>query len=89
MRRKSKVTNFVAFLMSDTSAVLQPDACAIPGTTTYYHRGIGALPGPTDIIYTAPIKGAVLNGGDQWFRLGTNSVQISAAGLITSTVACP
>lgn len=63
-------------------------ACASSTTQTIYHNGDGALPTPGNIIYTDASGSALLVGNNEYYKAGTNALQINNLGVVVSSTSC-
>jgi hypothetical protein len=63
-------------------------ACASSTTQTIYHNGSAALPIPGNIIYTIAAGTTVFVGNNEYYKAGTNALQINNLGVVISSTSC-
>ncbi len=69
----------------ETSAL----ACASSGSTqTVYHDGVGSDPVQGDIVYTDALGAGLFIGALQYYKVGTNAIQIDNQGTVVNLVSC-
>ena len=63
-------------------------ACASSTTQTIYHNGASALPIPGNIIYTTADGAALFIGNNEYYKAGTNALQINNLGVVIGSTSC-
>lgn len=63
-------------------------ACASSTTQTIYHNGSAALPIPGNIIYTTAAGTTLFVGNNEYYKAGTNALQINNLGVVISSTSC-
>jgi hypothetical protein len=63
-------------------------ACASSTTQTIYHNGAAALPIPGNIIYTTAAGTTLFVGNNEYYKAGTNALQINNLGVVISSTSC-
>jgi hypothetical protein len=64
-------------------------ACASSTTQTIYHNGSAALPIPGNIIYyDLLMEATVFVGNNEYYKAGTNALQINNLGVVISSTSC-
>jgi hypothetical protein len=63
-------------------------ACASSTTQTIYHNGSAALPIPGNIIYTTADGATLFVGNNEYYKAGTNALQINNLGVVISSTSC-
>jgi hypothetical protein len=63
-------------------------ACASSTTQTIYHNGAAALPIPGNIIYATADGATLFVGNNEYYKAGTNALQINNLGVVISSTSC-
>jgi hypothetical protein len=63
-------------------------ACASSTTQTIYHNGASALPIPGNIIYTTAAGTTLFVGNNEYYKAGTNALQINNLGVVIGSTSC-
>lgn len=80
------LTSFTIYRTEFSTSAL---ACADVGATeTRYHNGTSALPDVGDIIYADSTGVTVLDGHDQYRKVGTDAYLIGSDGYVASITSC-
>lgn len=75
-------------LISSTGFDSVSGACASTLTQTIHHNSDSALPIPGSTIYTNATGAALFVGNNEYYKAGTNALQINNLGVVISSTSC-
>ena len=81
-------TSLTSALISDDGYDTVSDACSATGTQTIYHNGDAALPIPGNTIYSDSAGANLFVGNNEYYKIGTNAMQINNIGVVISSTSC-
>ena len=74
--------------ISDTGYGTVDEACASTSTQGIYHNGANALPTPGNTIYSDAAGSTLFVGNNQYYKAGTNALQINNIGVVIGSTSC-
>jgi hypothetical protein len=85
-----------SFYTDTLGSSLSTQACSVSNINTQrWHNGSSALPALNDTVYTNSTGTTVFNGGNKWYRMGTNPfivgttvVRINSSGVVYGQYIC-
>ena len=81
-------TSLTSALISDDGYDTVSDACSSTGTQTIYHNGDAALPIPGNTIYSDSAGANLFVGNNEYYKIGTNAMQINNIGIVINSTSC-
>lgn len=75
-------------LVSDLGYGTANEACASSATQTIYHNGDTAFPVPGNTIYSDAAGSTLFVGNNQYYKAGTNALQINNIGVVIGSTSC-